>query len=704
MFKSVVGHSEGMDTGTTTDEVIRQCKEQLMDQTPKAGIVFSSVRTDFDQMLSKINEAFPGLPVAGCSSAGEISSTVSFKEDSICLLLFVSDTVSMASAMAPHLSDDPVNAIDAAIKTAISDLSEPPVLCLVFGNNLNSCPVCTIDTLYEKLGENCQIFGGFAGSDVSPQDQIYQFCDTRVETDSASFLFFSGPVRTAVGVCNSWTPVGNKSLVDEIRENYITRIGGKPAMQFYHDTFGPHPEPVLEMPLAVFDEDGHYYIRVANAFNESDKSVKFDSIIPKGSVVQFTEARPEGILEDTANSISELSDSTPWTPQAGLIISCAARKTILGLEAEKESDLIRDNLPVHTPFIGFYSYGEIASQVDSMPPGYHHCTMTALLLGEDGNDEKPKAVNPEMMKTTGQTDPQSKIELLERKLERAHQNQKQFEYNKLLATQMQKRMNVELASAKNKIEQQHSILKESLTLAQQVQQRLLPQVQPKFPGFEIAGKSIYCDETGGDYFDYLVLPETKDRLSVVVGDVAGHGIASALLMATARALLRMRVSKEGSPAQIISDLNRFLSTDVQGTGQFMSLFYLVLDTMEKTMTWVRAGHDPALRYLPSNDTFEEMQGEGLVLGVMDDWHYREYKTEMAEPGEVILIGTDGIWETRDEKKRFFGKERFMAVIRENHDKSAEEIVNACLASVAEFRMTLPVHDDITLVVIKAVNE
>jgi sigma-B regulation protein RsbU (phosphoserine phosphatase) len=171
-------------------------------------------------------------------------------------------------------------------------------------------------------------------------------------------------------------------------------------------------------------------------------------------------------------------------------------------------------------------------------------------------------------------------------------------------------------------------LEESLTLAQQVQQRLLPHAPPEFPGFNVTGKSIYCDQTGGDYFDYLVLPEENGRLSVVVGDVAGHGIASALLMATARALFRMRVSKSGTPADIVSDMNRFLSRDLQGSGQFMSLYYLVLDSINKAMTWVRAGHDPALHYIPSRDWFEPMLGEGLVLGVRDDWQYNQYQTDM----------------------------------------------------------------------------
>jgi serine phosphatase RsbU (regulator of sigma subunit) len=326
--------------------------------------------------------------------------------------------------------------------------------------------------------------------------------------------------------------------------------------------------------------------------------------------------------------------------------------------------------------------------------------MITLLMGEKDSRTSLRPAPQLPQFAPSPRDKDRYIALLERRLSRAHEYQRRLEYNKSLSGTMMHRMNEELGRAKRKIEQQHLILKESLTLAQQVQQRLLPQGRPTFPGFEIAGRSIYCDQTGGDYFDYLALPEEEGSVSIVVGDVSGHGVAAALLMATARALLRMRVSKAAAPGELISDINRFLSSDTEGTGQFMTLFYLLLDAPRNTMTWVRAGHDPALRYVPSLDRFEEMRGEGLALGVVDDWHYQEYRTNVLESGEIIVIGTDGIWETRDVRNRLFGKERFMEVIQRKHKESADDIVDACFRAVTEFRSSLPIEDDITLVVIK----
>lgn len=702
MFRSVIGHAEGIDTKAVTRMVIEQCRAQLKDTQPLAGIVFASALSDHTVMLREIRAAFPGLPLAGCSSAGEISAACGFREDSICLILFAGDRISISSGIAAGVSENIEQTAEKALASALSELPDQPVLCLVFSSNLATCPVALIETLHRSTGRNCQVFGGYAAADLFPQDDVYLFHDNDVYTDAVSLLLFSGPLQTAFCISNSWSPMGDRAIVERAKKNRIMQIGGKPAMQFYQDIFGPHPEPLLGMPLAVYEPDGNYYIRAAGEFDASDQSVLFESHIPEGTVVQFTEATPEIILEDTDKTLTDFVSGIDWTPQAALIISCAARKNILGLNAHEESHMIKSRLPADTPFIGFYSYGEIAPVSILQEPRYHNCTMVALLLGEKDYTVPPFPYTSPENQQQSVSDSSQTIELLQKKLARSLQNQEQLEYHKTLAGNMQRRMNEELHQAKKRIEDQHRILKESLTLAQQVQQNLLPQNQPRLPGFEIAGKSIYCDETGGDYFDYIALPEREGLLSVVVGDVSGHGIASALLMATARALLRMRASKEGSPSEIVSDLNQFLSVDVKNSGQFMTLFYLEMDTLKKTMTWVRAGHEPAIRYLPSQKKFDELHGEGLVLGVMDDWEYQEYKTDAMEKGEIILIGTDGIWETRDAQKRFYGKERFMQVVRKNHMRPAKNIVDACLEDVSRFRGSLPVHDDITLVIIKAV--
>ena len=132
-------------------------------------------------------------------------------------------------------------------------------------------------------------------------------------------------------------------------------------------------------------------------------------------------------------------------------------------------------------------------------------------------------------------------------------------------------------------------MKEAMNLAMEVQQNLLPAEMPIVKGLDIAGHSIYCDETGGDLYDFLELCcRDSDQIGIAIGDVSGHGISAALLMATIRAFLRIRVTQPGSPSEIINDVNRLVAHDTRETSQFMTLFYAEIDPSEKTISWIRA--------------------------------------------------------------------------------------------------------------------
>jgi len=262
---------------------------------------------------------------------------------------------------------------------------------------------------------------------------------------------------------------------------------------------------------------------------------------------------------------------------------------------------------------------------------------------------------------------------------------------------------VQLVHAFNEIVpkiEEHMRMSYALGLAQEVQQSLLPQSDPSLAGFDIAGASIYCDETGGDYYDFIETNrDGQAGLVVVVGDVSGHGVSSALLMATARALIMLRASMPGEAASIISDVNRQLSLDTAQTGNFMTFFYSELAERGTEIRWVRAGHDPALVYDPSLDAFDELKGRGVALGCDDSILYDSFQCRI-EPGQVIVIGTDGIWEAHNKAGEMFGKEALMEIIRNNHAASARQIVDTVIEALEHFRGDEAPEDDITLVVIK----
>ena len=241
-------------------------------------------------------------------------------------------------------------------------------------------------------------------------------------------------------------------------------------------------------------------------------------------------------------------------------------------------------------------------------------------------------------------------------------------------------------------------MRKSMALAKEVQHNLLPESAPRLNGIDVAAKIVYCEETGGDYYDFF--PIGKNRMAVVVGDVSDHGIPSALLMATARAFIRQRAAMGGCLADIVTDINRQICRDMGSSGRFITLFFCIVDPENKSVEWVNAGHEPALVLNPADKNFTELTGGGLPLGVLAENRYREY-CRMLLPGEIIVIGTDGIRECRNADGEMFGKENLKEVIRIAGSRSAREIIDTIFSNIDSFRRPLNPEDDITLVVLKA---
>jgi sigma-B regulation protein RsbU (phosphoserine phosphatase) len=237
-----------------------------------------------------------------------------------------------------------------------------------------------------------------------------------------------------------------------------------------------------------------------------------------------------------------------------------------------------------------------------------------------------------------------------------------------------------------------------LKLAEEVQQNLLPDHAPRTAGLNVAGTSIYCDETGGDYYDYF--PLKPDRLLVTVADSSEHGVGAALHMTTTRAFLRFGIRNNDELAPLLKQVNRFLVRDSSDTGRFTTMFLLDIDTARKRLTWVRAGHEPALLYDPEKEHFLELNGKGIALGIDENAHFEINRTDGWTPGSVILVGTDGIREARNSEQAMFGVDRIKTVIRRHSAASAETILNSIIEAVDDFRGQTIQEDDITLVVIK----
>lgn len=250
---------------------------------------------------------------------------------------------------------------------------------------------------------------------------------------------------------------------------------------------------------------------------------------------------------------------------------------------------------------------------------------------------------------------------------------------------------------------EHLDMSRDFELAHEVQKLLLPRTEPDLPGYDIAGGIVFCEQTGGDYYDFIDVPNGDGRaMGVVLGDVSGHGISSALLMATARGQLHSLSRISLPPRERIQAINTVLCADMDGTGRFITMFYLRLSADSGIIRWVRAGHDPAIRFNPRTCEFSELGGEGLALGVTGDYVYEDYET-ILETDEVLVLATDGVWEARNENGEMFGKDRMLAIIKENAHKDAEGIRTALMQGVDAHQGDAQ-EDDIAVVVIRKVSD
>jgi sigma-B regulation protein RsbU (phosphoserine phosphatase) len=250
---------------------------------------------------------------------------------------------------------------------------------------------------------------------------------------------------------------------------------------------------------------------------------------------------------------------------------------------------------------------------------------------------------------------------------------------------------------------EHQKMKQSLALAMVIQQNLLPREPPQLEGFNIAGKSVPCDETGGDYYDFIELVGLgANKLGIALGDVTGHGISAALLMASARSALRNQLPYQGESLEgLFERLNDQLVRDT-GEERFMTLFYGLLDAEARTLQWASGGHDPALLLRRKTGEIEELaEPRGIPLGIMAGASYQQSAPVTLDPGDIVLVGTDGIWEAASPAGDDFGKDRLKEILTSYADTSAAEICDRVVVAVSEFRDSAPQADDITLVVIRA---
>ena len=236
-----------------------------------------------------------------------------------------------------------------------------------------------------------------------------------------------------------------------------------------------------------------------------------------------------------------------------------------------------------------------------------------------------------------------------------------------------------------------------LDIARSIQQDLLPAESPKLEDFDIAGWNKPANQTGGDYFDWQSLPD--GRLAISLGDATGHGIGPALVSALCRAYARASLVADSEHHQVLDRLNRLLAEDLSAN-RFVTFALLFLEPEKAEVEVLSAGHGPILCYRHATQEMENLEAQGIPLGMIAGVSYENALVRRLAPNDMIVLVTDGFYEWENRKGEEFGLQRLESTIRQSHDCSAEEVISKLRSAVEEFCGGTEQKDDLTAVVLK----
>ncbi|MHC5039547.1 MAG: SpoIIE family protein phosphatase [Planctomycetota bacterium] len=243
-------------------------------------------------------------------------------------------------------------------------------------------------------------------------------------------------------------------------------------------------------------------------------------------------------------------------------------------------------------------------------------------------------------------------------------------------------------------------LEKELEIAGQIQRRLFPPGPPVLPEVEIFGESLSATEVGGDYYDFIPSADGKS-LTLCIADVSGKGISAGLIMVMARSMLRSLVSRQNSTIDNLMVLNRILSPDLEN-GRFISMILMYWDGEKKILRYTGAGHEHVLIYRASTGRCESTPAGGAVLGIPWDGFLEAFQERevQLEPGDHVLLYTDGVIDARNAHNEFFGLRRLQRIVETQGNLKPDQLVYTILEKVSAFIGDFPAPDDITLVALQ----
>jgi phosphoserine phosphatase RsbU/P len=239
-------------------------------------------------------------------------------------------------------------------------------------------------------------------------------------------------------------------------------------------------------------------------------------------------------------------------------------------------------------------------------------------------------------------------------------------------------------------------MERELQLAREMQSSFLPHEIPQIPGWEFAARWQPAREVAGDYYDFI--PVGPNSLGLVIADVTDKGAPAAMFMIFSNSIIRGSLHPSMSPAESIRNSNRLIC-DKSPNAMFVSLVYALLELETGALTWVNAGHNAPIYYNVVEDTIRPLLRTGMVLGIEPEAAFEQH-TLTLQPGDFLLLYTDGLTDSIDADVKEFGLKRLEQLVFENRHASAGEIVRLLENAVAEHSGATTPFDDITIVLVK----
>ncbi len=387
-MRLTTGHSNDLDAREATAQAIQQCRAELGDEQPVAGLIFAGVGYEHAQILAAVQTAWPQLPIVGCSTDGEFSSAGGYHDDSVLLALLSGTGIRAQVGVGTKLSAGVDKAVASALEQAMAGQTEAPAVCITTPESMTANCTDIVDSLRERLKEQrCPIVGGVSG-DHREYRVTYQFAGGQVFSDAIPVLLLWGDITVSCGVASGWKAVGPSHTITHAEGNVVYKIDNKTALDLFADYWGDARkfESLGEFPLAVFPDPSRpddFFLRAVFGLDKEAGSATFAATVPNGAQVRLTQVLREGILKGSALAMAQAEDNLGEAkPFGALVFSCAARKWLLGTQVAEESATLHDaRSKGRFPIVGFYAFGEIAPLSSEGVPFFHNETCVAVIFG-----------------------------------------------------------------------------------------------------------------------------------------------------------------------------------------------------------------------------------------------------------------------------------------------------------------------------------